>query len=83
MNYWLSSIAQNKNLRGEDLRIIFFLLSTIEDGSPKAHISASQIAQALKIKRSNVYRSLSRLIKQQVISQIIFNQKIVGYTLLL
>ncbi len=78
---WFRKIALNKNLRGEDYRVLLFLLSNTD--SETIEISQSLIAKNLEFKQSRVSRALKNLSEQKIISKIIIAEKLIGYRFLI
>ena len=62
---WLEAIANNKDLRGEDFRVLLVLLANCDNSS--AEISQSEIANKVGLKRTNVSRAIKRLFSKGII----------------
>ena len=77
---WFKKAAVNKNLRGEDFRVLLFLISKA-DGETIA-ISQSQIARSLGFNQSRVSRAIKNLSSQKIIAKIIIADKLIGYRFL-
>lgn len=78
---WFRKIALNKNLRGEDYRVLLFLISNA-DGET-IEISQAKIAKTLEFKQSRVSRAIKNLAEQKIISKIIIAEKLIGYRFLI
>ena len=78
---WMRKIATHKHLRGEDYRVLLFLLSNA-DGST-VEISQAEIAQSLEFKQSRVSRAIKRLTELKIISKKFIAGKLVGYRFLI
>ncbi|MGK7937100.1 MAG: MarR family transcriptional regulator [Xenococcaceae cyanobacterium] len=78
---WLRKIALDKNLRGEDYRVLLFLLSKA-DGET-VEISQAEIASFLEYKQPRVSRALKRLDEFKIIKKIFIAGKLVGYRFLI
>lgn len=78
---WMRKIATHKHLRGEDYRVLLFLLSNA-DGST-VEISQIEIAQSLEFKQSRVSRAIKRLTELKIISKKFIAGKLVGYHFLI
>ncbi|MDJ0634781.1 MAG: helix-turn-helix domain-containing protein [Xenococcaceae cyanobacterium MO_188.B29] len=78
---WMRKVALNKNLRGEDYRVLLFLLSNA-DGTT-VEISQAEIARSLEYKQPRVSRALKRLDEFKIIKKIFIAGKLVGYRFLI
>ncbi len=82
MQLWLESIAKNKKLRGEDLRILILFIAKTERGEfVEIELSQAEIASLLDIQPSGVCRSIKRLAEQNIINKKVIGGKLVGYEL--
>ncbi len=82
MQLWLESIAKNKKLRGEDLRILILFIARTEKGEfVEIELSQAEIANLLSIQPSGVCRSIKRLASQKIIKKKVIGGKLVGYEL--
>ena len=77
---WLQRIACEKNLRGEDYKVLLILLAKAD--SQSVEISQTEIADLLKIKRSRVSRAIARLTSNGAIEKKLVAGKLVGYRFL-
>ncbi len=77
----MRKVALNKNLRGEDYRVLLFLLSNA-DGTT-VEISQAEIARSLEYKQPRVSRALKRLDEFKIIKKIFIAGKLVGYRFLI
>ena len=77
---WLRKAAVNKNLRGEDFRVLLFLISSAEGET--IEISQSSIARSLDLNQSRVSRAIKNLSSQKIISFFIIAEKLIGYRFL-
>ena len=75
---WLDSVAADKDLSGEDFRVLLTLLASSE-GS-RAEISQTEIAQKLGISRSHVSRAIANLCRKGFISKKKVGGRLVGYS---
>ncbi len=78
---WIRKVALNKNLRGEDYRVLLFLLSNA-DGET-VEISQAYLARSLKYKQPRVSRALKRLDEFKIIKKIFIAGKLIGYRFLI
>ena len=78
---WLQKIANQKNLRGEDYRVLLVLLAKAD--SQEVEISQVEIAKLLSIKGSQVSRAIKRLKSLGLIDKKIVAGKLVGYRFLI
>lgn len=78
---WLQRIAAQKDLRGEDYRVLLILLARAD--SQEVQISQSEIAKTLSVKRSQVSRAITRLHSLGLIDKKIIAGKLVGYRFLI
>lgn len=78
--HWAKSIAKNKEVRGEDFRVLLYLLSELDGYT--VNISQSKIAEDLDIKYQNVNRAINRLCKLKIIRKIYEAGQLVGYRIL-
>ncbi len=78
---WIRKAAQHKNLRGEDYRVLLFLLSNADEFT--VEISQAYLARSLEYKQPRVSRALSRLDEFKIIKKIFIAGKLVGYRFLI
>ncbi len=78
---WIRKAALNKNLRGEDYRVLLFLLSNADGFT--VEISQAEIARELEYKQPRVSRALSRLDEFKIIKKIFISGKLSGYRFLI
>lgn len=78
---WLQRIAAQKDLRGEDYRVLLILLARAD--SQEVQVSQSEIAKTLSVKRSQVSRAIARLNSLGLIDKKIIAGKLVGYRFLI
>ena len=78
---WIRKVALNKNLRGEDYRVLLFLLSNADEFT--VEISQAEIARSLEYKQPRVSRALRRLDEFKIIKKIFIAGKLVGYRFLI
>ena len=78
---WIRRAAQHKSLRGEDYRVLLFLLSNA-DGET-VEISQAEIARSLEYKQPRVSRALKRLDEFKIIKKIFIAGKLSGYRFLI
>ncbi len=77
---WLTAIASNKNLRGEDYKVMLLLLANVD--YIITEISQAEIAQKLDMKLPNVCRAIKRLEKEKIIEKRQIGGKLCGYKFL-
>ena len=77
---WIRKIALDESLRGEDYRVLLFLLSKADGHT--VEISQAEIARAFKFKPSRVSRAIKRLTELKIISKKLIAGKLVGYRFL-
>ena len=77
---WLEKIASDKNLRGEDYRVLLILLANTKQ--EEVEIAQTEIAQKLKIKQPRVSRAIGRLTSLEIINKKLIAGKLVGYKFL-
>ena len=78
---WLVKTACEKELRGEDYRVLLILLAKADTQS--VEIAQSEIAETLEIKRSRVSRAIRRLVNLKIIEKKLIAGKLVGYRFLI
>ena len=74
---WFYAIAANRNLRGEDLRLLLVLLANTNNDC--AQITPIEIANQLGLRDSNVARAIKRLFEEGIIKKKKFAGKLIGY----
>lgn len=74
---WLEAIAANKDLRGEDFRVLLLLMANASYN--RILISQSEIASKLQVSKSCVSRALNRLFTRGVITKSQFNTNTINY----
>ena len=77
---WLTAIASNENLRGEDYKVMFLLLANVD--YVIAEISLAEIALKLNMKVPNVCRAIKRLEGEKIIEKRYTGKKLCGYKFL-
>ena len=78
---WLNKAASEKNLRGEDLRVLLVLLANAD--SKEVLIAQAEIAKSLDFKQSRVSRAIKRLVSLNIIDRKMIAGKLVGYRFLI
>ncbi len=78
---WIRKIALDKNLRGEDYRVLLLLLS--EADGHTVDISQAEIAQNLKYQQPRVSRALKNLTTEKIIAKRWVEGKLIGYRFLI
>ena len=78
---WIRKVALNKNLRGEDYRVLLFLLSNADEFT--VEISQAEIARNLEYKQPRVSRAIKRLSEFKIIKKILISGKLIGYRFLI
>lgn len=74
----LLTIAGDRDVTGEMLRVLLVLLAKVEVGSSTL-ITQAEIARILGMKRQNVSKAINRLVAKGIISKRIESGKILGY----
>ncbi len=62
---WLNALAHNRNLTGEDFRVMLFLMANVN--YTVAEISQAEIARELELKPQNVSRAVKKLEANKVL----------------
>ena len=75
---WLEDIANNRELKGQDLRVLLVLIANID--YLNVDISQVEIGKKLKIKKQSVNKSIQKLQKLGLIEKRFLSGKLVGYT---
>ena len=75
---WLEDIANNLELKGQDLRVLLVLIANID--YLNVDISQVEIGKKLKIKKQSVNKSIQKLQKLGLIEKRFLSGKLVGYT---
>ncbi len=74
---WLETVASNKDLSGEDFRVLLTLLANAEGFS--VEIPQTEIAQKLALQTTHVSRSIKNLCNNGFIEKKKIGGKLVGY----
>ena len=77
---WLTEIAGNKAIKGNDLRVFLVLLGQA-DTHRNSEITQVEIAKKLKIKPQQVNRSIQNLEENGVIKRLKINRLTYGFKL--
>ncbi len=75
---WLEDIANNRELKGQDLRVLLVLIANID--YLNVDISQVEIGKKLSIKKQSVNKSIQKLQKLGLIEKRFLSGKLVGYT---
>jgi predicted transcriptional regulator len=74
---WLEAIAANKDLRGEDLRVLLLLMANATNS--RVEISQNEMARRLCVPRTCVTRAINRLFNKGIITKNQFNRNPIVY----
>ena len=74
---WLETVASNKDLSGEDFRVLLTLLANAEGFS--VEMPQTEIAQKLDLQTTHVSRSIKNLCSNGFIEKKKIGGKLVGY----
>ncbi len=77
---WLTAIASNENLRGEDYKVMLLLLANVD--YIITEISQAEIAEKLNMKVPNVCRAIKRLEGEKIIEKRYIGSLLCGYKFL-
>lgn len=78
---WLLRIARDRELRGEDLRVLLVLMAHADIDT--ARVTQGEIARILGLRESNVSRAIRKLCARDIIEKRTQAGKLIGYRLLL
>lgn len=74
---WLLRIAKDREIRGEDLRVLLVLMAHADINT--ARVTQGEIARIVELTESNVSRSIRNLVKKEIVSKEISCGKVTGY----
>ncbi len=78
---WLEKIAENRELKWLDLRVLLMLLANIQGAT--AEISQAAIARKLGMESSHVSNCIKKLVENGIIQKKYIAGKLIGYKFLI